>query len=136
VWAEQKTATSVMTVPVRPRQCDAQGMVHASRYYEFFEDAFLDWLDRHVGGYTALRATGADLVIVASGCDHHGPARLGHDLTIETCPTRVGKRSLSMSFAVRGPDGPVATGRTTYVAVAANGPVPLPEPLRAAAGRA
>jgi YbgC/YbaW family acyl-CoA thioester hydrolase len=136
VWTAQNDAIEVTTVSVRPRQCDAQGMVHASRYYEFFEDAFLDWLDGHVGGYAALRATGVDLVIVASGCDHHRPARLGDRLAIETRPTRVGDRSLSMSFTVRGPEGEVATGRTTYVAVSANGPVPLPESLRTAAGRA
>ncbi len=40
------------------------------------EDAFLDWLDVHIGGYTALRATGTDLVVVASSCEHHRGAHL------------------------------------------------------------
>jgi acyl-CoA thioester hydrolase len=49
-------------------------MVHAARYHEFFEDAFLDWLDLHAGGYRQLRdQTGVDLVIVTSGCEYRAP---------------------------------------------------------------
>src|SRR3954469_18000525 len=63
--------TSTSRVRVRPRHCDAQAMVHAARYYEFFEDDFLDWLDVHAGGYRQLRErTGVDLVIVTSGCEY------------------------------------------------------------------
>jgi YbgC/YbaW family acyl-CoA thioester hydrolase len=133
VWAGPGGAVSVSSLLVRPRQCDAQGMVHAGRYYEFFEDAFLEWLDRHAGGYTALRTAGTDLVVAASGCDHRRPARLGDRLTVETRPTRAGRTSLSMSFTVRGPGGEVAAGHTTYVAVSAAGTVPLPAVLRTAA---
>lgn len=124
---------SVCRLPVRPRHCDAQGVLHASRYYEYFEDAFLGWLDAHVGGYAALRATGADLVVVASGCEHRRGPRLGEVVLIETCPTAAGRSSLSMSFTVRHDDrGLLATGHTTYVAIAGGGAVPLPAPLRAA----
>jgi hypothetical protein len=40
---------------VPPRYCDAQGMVHAVRYYELFEEAFLSWLEHACGGYLALQ---------------------------------------------------------------------------------
>jgi YbgC/YbaW family acyl-CoA thioester hydrolase len=136
VWAgEARPAAAVSTpvVRVRPRHCDAQGMVYAGRYHEFFEDAFLDWLDEHAGGYERLRSGGVDMVVVASGCEHRRPARLGDRLSIETRPDRVGSTSLTMTFTVRGPEGEVAAGRITYVAVeAGGGSVPLPAQLVAA----
>jgi YbgC/YbaW family acyl-CoA thioester hydrolase len=136
VWAgDARPAAAVSTpvVRVRPRHCDAQGMVYAGRYHEFFEDAFLDWLDEHAGGYERLRSGGVDMVVVASGCEHRRPARLGDRLSIETRPGRVGSTSLTMAFTVRGAEGEVAAGRITYVAVeAGGGSVPLPAPLAAA----
>jgi acyl-CoA thioesterase FadM/ketosteroid isomerase-like protein len=126
-------STSVFRTPVRPRHCDAQGMLHASRYYEYFEDAFLDWLDTHLGGYQALRTTGTDLVIVASGCEHHRGAALTDRLAIEVRPVAAGRTSLEMAFIVRDEPGTLLTvGRITYVAVATSGgAVALPERLRA-----
>lgn len=137
IWAGDRAPAgpvSTLTVRVQPRYCDAQGMVHASRYYEFFEDAFLAWLDEHAGGYQRIRAAGADMVVAASGCDHRRGAGLGDLLTLETHPSRVGRTSLSMSFTVRHDDAIVADGRTTYVAIstAGDGPTPLPAPLAAA----
>jgi YbgC/YbaW family acyl-CoA thioester hydrolase len=136
VWAgEARPAAAVSTpvVRVRPRHCDAQGMVYAGRYHEFFEDAFLDWLDEHAGGYERLRSGGVDMVVVASGCEHRRPARLGDRLSIETRPGRVGSTSLTMAFKVSGPEGEIAVGRITYVAVeAGGGSVPLPATLAAA----
>jgi hypothetical protein len=64
---------------VRPRHCDAQATVHASRYYESFEDALIDWLDEHAGGYLHLcRQDRIDFVVVASGCEYRQPAGLDH----------------------------------------------------------
>jgi YbgC/YbaW family acyl-CoA thioester hydrolase len=128
-------AESVYRARVRPRHCDAQGMMHASRYYEYFEDAFLGWLDEHIGGYAALRAAGADLVVVASGCEHRRGAGLDDPLAIEVRPASVGRTSLSMSFTVRRETDVVAIGNTTYVAVSGGEPVPLPNPLRAVVSR-
>ncbi|TDC10616.1 acyl-CoA thioesterase [Nonomuraea longispora] len=123
-------------LPVRPRHCDAQAMMHATRYYEFFEDAFLDWLGAR-GGYGRLREGGADLVVKASGCEHHSPARLGDVLAVESAPAQVGTTSLTMTFTMRREGGPVsgragdlvAVGTVTYVCVAGGRAAPLPEML-------
>jgi YbgC/YbaW family acyl-CoA thioester hydrolase len=130
------TPAPATAVRVRPRHCDAQGMVYAGRYQEFFEDAFLDWLEARAGGYAGLRADGADLVVVASGCEHRRPARLGDRLTVAARPERAGATSLTMAFIVAGPEGEVATGRVTYVTVGADGTKrPLPGALVRAAGK-
>jgi YbgC/YbaW family acyl-CoA thioester hydrolase len=133
IWAGRAGPVHVAALRVRPRFCDAQGMVHASRYYEFFEDAFLGWLEQHVGGYGRLRETGADLVVVASSCEHANPARLDDRLAVEVRPVRRGRTSLTMSFTIRREETVIVNGRTTYVAVAGGaGSVPLPDLLTAA----
>jgi YbgC/YbaW family acyl-CoA thioester hydrolase len=134
IWADRRAGpVHAAAVRVPPRFCDAQGMVHAGRYYDFFEDAFLGWLDEHVGGYGRLREAGADLVVGASGCEHVAPARLDDRLTVEARPVRRGRTSLTMSYLIRRQEAMVVTGRVTYVAVAGgNGSVPLPEPLTTA----
>ena len=51
IWAGRAAGpVHVARLRVRPRFCDAQGMVHAGRYYEFFEDAFIGWLDERSAG--------------------------------------------------------------------------------------
>jgi acyl-CoA thioester hydrolase len=117
-----------MIVKVRPRHCDAQGMVHAARYYEFFEDALLDWLEPR-GGYAALRADGADLVIVANGCEYHRPARLDEVIEVETAPAKVGRTSITMTFTLTHDGDLVAVGTATYVCVRDGSPAPLPAML-------
>ncbi|SEG84886.1 acyl-CoA thioester hydrolase, YbgC/YbaW family [Thermomonospora echinospora] len=133
IWADRAAGPAhEAPLRVRPRHCDAQGMVHASRYYEFFEDAFVGWLDEHAGGYARLREAGTDLVVVSSGCDHGAPARLDDRLTVRVRPVRVGRTSLTMSFTVHRRETVIVTGQTAYVAVGkGKGSVPLPEPLRA-----
>ncbi|MBC6457189.1 acyl-CoA thioesterase [Actinomadura sp. HBU206391] len=121
--------TSTSRLQVRPRHCDAQGMVHAARYYEYFEDAFLDWLDRHAGGYRRLRSAGVDVVIVASGCEYRDGAHLDDLLFIETRPVAAGTSSLSVTFTVRRDEQVLAVGRATYVCVSDGSAVRMPAVL-------
>lgn len=125
---------SVSRLRVPPRHCDAQGIMHASRYYEYFEDAFLDWLEACAGGYPSLRGSGTDLVVAASACEHRRGPALGDLIEIEARPTRAGRTSLTMSFTIRHHGEILANGRTTYVAVREGTPTALPDTLRAATG--
>lgn len=123
--------SAVLQVRVPPRHCDAQGMMHAARPYEYFEDAFLAWLDRECGGYESLRAGGDDFVIVQSQCHYIAPARLGDRIDLAVRPVSVGKRS---SFTVEiemARDGQVLTrGSVTYVTVRDGRSSQIPGPLR------
>src|SRR5688500_14594749 len=102
---------TISRLRVRPRHCDAQAVVHAGRYYEFFEDAFLDWLDEHAGGYRGLREQdGVDVVIVASGCEYRLPARLDDELLIEMRAEEFGRTSMGMGFTVRRGTDVLAVG--------------------------
>lgn len=135
VWQlPSRGSLSRSLVRVPPRHCDAQGIMHASRYYGYFEDAFLDWLETFAGGYASLRATGIDLVVVASGCEHRRGASLGDLIVIDTRPLQAGRTSMTMLFRIALDGQILAKGRITYVAVREGSPVALPETLRAATG--
>jgi len=114
------------SVRIAPRYCDAQGMVHASRYYELFEDAFLAWLDHVCGGYLALQATGGDLVIVENGCTYRHPARQNDTVTIDVDPVWASRSSFCVAFRVRRDQIEIADGRSTYVFVQNGASAPIP----------
>lgn len=119
-------------VRVPPRHCDAQGMLHASRPYEYFEDAFLTWIDAAGGGYAALRAAGYDFVIVESRCSYLQPARLDDRLTIQVRPVTAGKSAFTARFDVRRAGTALAVGRATYVMAREGQPAEIPPILRTA----
>lgn len=112
---------------VRPRHCDAQGMLHAARYYEYFEEAFLQWLDACGVPYASLRASGIDLVIVENRCAYSQPARLDEILSVAVSASHVGKRAFGVAFDVSNESGEVASGASTYVTVSDGRSAPLPE---------
>ncbi len=130
----QLESSFAVELPVRPRHCDAKGMLHAARYYEYFEEAFLRWLDAVGSSYAELRGQGADLVIAESRCTHDRPVALDTTLTIAVVPVDIGRRSLTVEFVVSDGSTHVATGGTTYVAVADGAAARLPQRLASLAG--
>ncbi len=119
-------------VRVPPRHCDAQGMLHASSPYEYFEDAFLAWIEAACGGYAALRAAGYDFVIVDSRYSHLQPARLDDQLTIQVRPVAASKSAFTALFDMRRAGTALAVGRATYVVVHDGQPAEIPAILRTA----
>lgn len=119
------------SLDVRPRHCDAQGMVHAARYYGFFEEAFLRWLAWLDADYADVRATGVDFVIVESRCVYEAPARLDDRLDVAVVPVRTSSSTLTVEYRVTRDGDPVATGSCTYVAMADGAAAPLPEAFAA-----
>jgi acyl-CoA thioester hydrolase len=118
---------------VPPRHCDAQGMMHASRPAEYFEDAFLAWLDAACApGYAALRAAGVDLVIAETTTRYLSPARLGDEVTARATPVERGGRSVRVRFDLVKDEEVLVTATTAYVCVGPSGPAPLPPVLDAA----
>jgi YbgC/YbaW family acyl-CoA thioester hydrolase len=120
---------SELDVVVPPRYCDAQGMVHASRYHEFLEDAFLRWLVDVVLPYDDLRRRGGDLVVGTSTIRYHRPARLGDRLTIRSEATNCTTSTETVAFAVNRDNSSLAEASITYIAVHAGESAPLPSEL-------
>lgn len=126
-------SSTVLQARIPPRHCDAQGMMHATRPYEYVEDAFLAWLDRECGGYEALRAEGSDFVIIETRCRYITPARLGDRVDLTVRPTSVGKRSSFTIEVEMARDGELLTRcSVTYVTVRDGRSSEIPGPLRQA----
>lgn len=106
--------------------------MHASRPAEYFEDAFLAWLDAACDGYAALRAAGVDLVIAETTTRYRSPARLGDEVTARATPVERGGRSVRVRFDLVRGEEVLVTATTAYVCVAPSGPAPLPPVLEAA----
>ena len=51
-------------VRVRFAETDAQGIVHNSNYFVWFEVARVEYLERHAGGYQRLRDLGIEAVVL------------------------------------------------------------------------
>ena len=120
----------VMEQQVRPRHCDAQAMVHAARYYEFCEDAFLGWLECMGAPYPTLRASGVDLVISESRYRHRRPARLDDTLRIAVTGDAATQSSVVARFDVKRDQDVLATAEITYIAVKDGHRCTLPAPLQ------
>ena len=118
---------------VRPRHCDAQGMVYAPRYHEFCEDALLTWLEQQDKSYAGLRESGVDLVITEVRYSYHRPARLDDLLTITVDPAPIGDSALQARFSIDRDVDHIADAAITFVAVRGGKRCPLPGSLREAA---
>jgi acyl-CoA thioester hydrolase len=114
---------------VPPRHCDAQAMMHASRPAEYFEDAFLAWLDSACAGYESLRAAGVDLVIAESTLRYLGSARLGDEVRATAVPIEHGRTSLRIKFELISRGDVLVSATTTYVCVGDSGSVGIPDVL-------
>lgn len=116
-----------VTCRVPPRHCDAQGMMHASRPAEYFEDGFLAWLDAACAGYANLRGADTDLVMAETTIRYLIPARLGDEVTVRAAPIERSRRSIRVLFELVRSDGEVlVTATTSYVCVGPSGTVPIP----------
>jgi acyl-CoA thioester hydrolase len=114
---------------VPPRHCDAQAMMHASRPAEYFEDAFLAWLDSACAGYDSVRAAGVDLVIAESTFRYLGSVRLGDEVRATAVPTEHGRTSLRIKFELISRGDVLVSATATYVCVGDTGPVGIPDVL-------
>lgn len=136
-WAEDASrvradVVGAVTCRVPPRHCDAQAMMHASRPLEYFEDAFLTWLDAACAGYLGLQAAGADLVLAESTIRYRRPVRLGDLVTTTATPVERGRTSLRFRFDLTRQGEVLVTGVITYVCVGPSGPMEIPTILEPA----
>jgi len=127
--ADRSHIVGEVTRLVPPRHCDAQAMMHASRPADYFEDAFLAWLDAACAGYGSLRAAGVDLVIAESSVRYLGSVRLGDEVTASAVAIARGRTSLRIKFELISDGDILVSATTTYVCVGESGPVDVPDVL-------
>lgn len=123
------SAPFALSLRVRPRYRDAQGMVYAGRYHEFCEDAFLGMLEQLGIPYRRWREQGVDLVISEAHYCYRRPAHLDDDLYVAVAAEVTTESTVAARFEV-GRDGELlATALIRYVAVRESRRCQVPDEL-------
>jgi acyl-CoA thioester hydrolase len=125
-------------IRVRFAETDAQGVVHNSNYFVWFEVARVAYLEQFTGGYPALRKQGIESFVLESHVRFRAPAHFDDRLRVHA---RVGElRGARFRFDYRiERDGElIADGWTSHACVDAGTlrPTRIPAALAAAIAKA
>ena len=104
-------------ISVRLHDTDAAGRLYFANQFRLAHEAYEAFMDSIGHGLPALLAKGRlALPIVHATADFRSPLRLGHQVTIEIRPLRIGKTSFTLVYRFAA-DGRTA-GQVTTVHVA------------------
>jgi acyl-CoA thioester hydrolase len=107
-------------VRVRFAETDAQGIAHNAAYLVWFEVARVEFLERHAGGYPALRERGIEALVTESHVRYGAPARFDDRLSLHArCVDVRGARFRFEYLLERGSER-VADGWTAHACVDAS----------------
>ena len=133
------TAPFAYSLRVRYHECDAQKVVFNSRYGEYVDVAFGEFM-RALGYYDGSPNGNPELQLVKQVTEWKGPARFDDVLQITVMPLKLGNTSLTLrsEFRRQGQETLLAHTETTYVHVDAKSfaKTPLPATMRAALEKA
>src|ERR1700722_13537563 len=106
---------------VRYFEVDQQGVVFNMWYLGYFDEAMSLFLEEGGLAYPDMLAAGYDVQLVHSEIDWQSSLRWPERAQVEVKVGEAGKTSFALEFEVRARETTVATGRTVYVVVAADG---------------
>jgi len=116
------------TIPVRWGDLDAAGHVNNSRFFTYFEEARVDWLDAALGGPLF---TESGPVLANATCDFKQPLTYPATLVIDVYATPPGNSSMKTIYdaKVERSGERVATGTAVlvWVSVETGEPVTVPD---------
>jgi acyl-CoA thioester hydrolase len=119
-------------ITVRYSDLDAQGHVNNARYFTFMEEARV-YYARALGLWTDLENfTSIGQIVAEATCTYLRPVQLGQPVEVAVRTSRIGHKSLEMTYQLSVAGEPVATGRTVQVAYdyAARQSIPVPQAWR------
>ena len=67
---------------MRFAETDAQGIVHNSNYFIWFEVARVEYLERYTGGYQRLRDLGVEALVLETHVRYLSPAKFDDRLLV------------------------------------------------------
>ncbi len=121
-------------IRVRYAEVDQMGVLHHSRYWEYFEMGRTELL--RLGGvtYRNVEATGALLVMTKCSARFIAPARYDDALVLTTTMTRMTTARIDHSYELRRADDELlATADTTLACIDRDGKIiAIPDIVRAA----
>jgi acyl-CoA thioester hydrolase len=121
-------------IRVRFAETDAQGVAHHAAYLVWFEVARVEYLERHAGGYPAIRERGLEATTNEARVRYRAPVRFDDRLTVHVRCAELRGARFRFDYAVERDGELVADGSTGHACIDARTlrPTRVPEWLRAA----
>ena len=121
-------------IRVRFAETDAQGVVHNSNYFVWFEVARVEFLERFAGGYQRLRDLGIESFVLESHARFVAPAVFDDTLLVHTRCLDVRGARFRFEYAIERAGELIAEGWTAHATVDAGTlrPTRIPDSLAAA----
>jgi acyl-CoA thioester hydrolase len=104
-------------VRVRFAETDAQGIVHNSNYFIWFEVARVAHLARYAGGYNRLRELGVEAVVLETHVRYLEPARFDDVLQVHARCLDVRGARFRYEYAIERDGTLIADGWTAHATV-------------------
>jgi acyl-CoA thioester hydrolase len=125
-------------VRVRFAETDAQGIAHHAAFVVFLEVARVAYLERHAGGYQAIRDRGVEALTTEVFLKYHRAAYFDERLTVWARCTDFRGARFRYEYRIERDDELVAEGHTSHATVDRETwrPTRVPEWLTEAVARA
>ena len=104
-------------VRVRFAETDAQGIAHHAAFVVWLEVARVAYLERHAGGYQAIRDRGLEALTIEVRLRYHQAAYFDDTLTVWTRCTDLRGARFGYEYRITRGDELVAEGYTSHATV-------------------
>ena len=123
------------TLRVRYSECDPQGVVFNANYVAYFDVVITElWREAVPGGYQAMLASGADMVVAEVNVRFVGSAAFDDEIDFEARVTRLGETAVSTRINSSTGGQPVVEAEIRHVCIDPETKTkrPIPAEVRAA----
>lgn len=119
-----------ITIRVRYCETDAQGVLHHSNYFNYFEMGRTELFRATGGDYREMESRGWFFVVAKLDCRYRKPALYDDLLTLRTTITKLSQAKLEHEYELFRNDELLATGHSTLACVDRDGNIQrIPEVL-------
>ncbi|MDY6914040.1 MAG: thioesterase family protein [Planctomycetota bacterium] len=125
-----------LEIRVRYAEVDRMGVLHHSRYWEYFEMGRTELLRQNGAVYRELEARGVFFVVARCSARFSAPARYDDVLRLTSRVVKIGQAKINHAYELRrvnnsGEPELLATAETTLACVSGEGQIiPIPDFMR------
>jgi acyl-CoA thioester hydrolase len=111
-------------------ETDAQGIVHHSNYFRYFEEARGELLRSLGYPYSQLRKDGFEVVLISASCEFLKPLYYDEEFTIELSLSHIDRFTFSFQYLLRSSELLRARGNTKHCVVKEGRIVSIPSEVK------
>ncbi|WP_461828959.1 acyl-CoA thioesterase [Aquifex sp.] len=120
----------IYTRRVQFYETDAQGVVHHSNYFRYFEEARGEFLRSKGFPYSKLREKGFEVVLLSAECEYKKPLFYDDVFRIEIVITELTKFTFSFTYKVLKDENIIAHAKTRHCIVKNGKIVSIPKEIK------